>query len=679
MGYYPGRTLVQGNLVTGNGGSGMHAFQSKRVDVVNNTSYHNSQVLTNNYGELWANQSDDVRFYNNIMDAVPGRPLNPVVSSTSIFFFFNLYQIGAGDVVQSVGNGGAGNITTSNPIFVSPATPGGGDFRLTTNSPARNLGVLAAMTPTLDILGYPRFTDGALDAGAYERQPIILTSPTSVTTNSGANIALSVAALGDGLTYQWTRSGTNLPGQTAATLTLNSVTTADAGNYAAVVATSFDSITSSVATITVFALPGVTMSPSATNFTYGNNATLTAIATGTAPLSYQWFDMATNVIPGATSSNLTLTVPTVAASGNYSVIVTNAYGSATNAVAATVNPAPLGITANDTNKVFNGVAFSDGNGVTYFGFVNSETPAVLGGTLNYGGTSQGATNVGAYSIVPSGLTAANYVISYTNGTLTITPAGTSVGASSSLNPSGFRDFIFFTATLPTDATGDVQFSSTFGPISTNTVGGITTSSLSITNLPRGTNIITVIYSGGGNYLGSTNSLNQIVTNHPPVANPNSYARSGSTWSFPVTSLQTNASDVDGDTLTLTVGVSTNGITLVIDGGNVLYTNASLVSDEFTYTVTDGFGGTNSAVITLTAPLTPTSPTIEPPYVDGLNQLVLRVLTQSGFDYVLLNTMDLNPPILWSPVVTNSGTGGTITNTIPVSPVPAQRFFRYQIQ
>jgi hypothetical protein len=49
-----------------------------------------------------------------------------------------------------------------------------------------------------------------------------------------------------------------------------------------------------------------------------------------------------------------------------------------------------------------------------------------------------------------------------------------------------------------------------------------------------------------------------------------------------------------------VGASTNGITLVIVGGYVLYYNTNLVDDQFSYTVTDGFGGTNSATITLTA-------------------------------------------------------------------------------
>jgi filamentous hemagglutinin family protein len=88
----------------------------------------------------------------------------------------------------------------------------------------------------------------------------------------------------------------------------------------------------------------------------------------------------------------------------------------------TINKANLLITANDANKVYDGLGYSGGNGVRYTGFVNGETNAVLFGNLNYGGNSQGAINVGSYWITPSGLSADNYQISYGDGQLTIDPA-----------------------------------------------------------------------------------------------------------------------------------------------------------------------------------------------------------------------------------------------------------------
>jgi len=102
--------------------------------------------------------------------------------------------------------------------------------------------------------------------------------------------------------------------------------------------------------------------------------------------------------------------------GNYTITYNNG--------SLTISPAALTVTANNASKTYDATAYTGGNGVTYSGFVNSETAAVLGGTLAYGGTSQGAVSVGNYTIIPSGLTAGNYTISYVNGALTISAAVT---------------------------------------------------------------------------------------------------------------------------------------------------------------------------------------------------------------------------------------------------------------
>jgi len=90
--------------------------------------------------------------------------------------------------------------------------------------------------------------------------------------------------------------------------------------------------------------------------------------------------------------------------------------------ALTVTPAALTVTANADSKTYDGLAYTGGNGVTYTGLVNSETSAVLGGALAYGGTLQGAINADGYVITPSGQTSGNYTITYVDGVLTITAA-----------------------------------------------------------------------------------------------------------------------------------------------------------------------------------------------------------------------------------------------------------------
>ncbi|NVO05749.1 MAG: hypothetical protein HXX19_07340, partial [Rhodoferax sp.] len=84
-----------------------------------------------------------------------------------------------------------------------------------------------------------------------------------------------------------------------------------------------------------------------------------------------------------------------------------------------ITPARLSVRALDALKAQDGNAFVGGNGVAYSGFVHGETAAVLGGTLAYGGNSQGALLAGSYAINAQGLSAANYVLDYQSGTLRI--------------------------------------------------------------------------------------------------------------------------------------------------------------------------------------------------------------------------------------------------------------------
>ena len=92
----------------------------------------------------------------------------------------------------------------------------------------------------------------------------------------------------------------------------------------------------------------------------------------------------------------------------------------------TIKPAPLTVTAKDKTIKYGDEAANDG--VTYEGFVNSETASVLGGTLSYAyktkedGSGDAYTKtspVGTYYIIPSGLTSANYDITFKAGKLTV--------------------------------------------------------------------------------------------------------------------------------------------------------------------------------------------------------------------------------------------------------------------
>ncbi len=85
----------------------------------------------------------------------------------------------------------------------------------------------------------------------------------------------------------------------------------------------------------------------------------------------------------------------------------------------TVDKADLTVTANDALWVQDGSAWAGGNGVTYSGFVAGDDVSQLGGTLEWGGTAQGARDPGDYTLAASGLSADNYRLSYVDGQLQI--------------------------------------------------------------------------------------------------------------------------------------------------------------------------------------------------------------------------------------------------------------------
>ena len=84
--------------------------------------------------------------------------------------------------------------------------------------------------------------------------------------------------------------------------------------------------------------PAITTPPVSQVAVVGTNVTFSVVATGTAPLVYQWLKSGTNVDAAATNSTYTFTVLDGTAAGSYSVRVSNATGSVVSAAAVlTVN------------------------------------------------------------------------------------------------------------------------------------------------------------------------------------------------------------------------------------------------------------------------------------------------------------------------------------------------------
>jgi len=198
----------------------------------------------------------------------------------------------------------------------------------------------------------------ALTVSAAPVAPSITAQPASQTVTAGQTATFNVAATGTApLSYQWNKNGTAVLGATSLSYTTPATSSSDNGaQFTVVVSNTAGSVTSSAATLTVNAAPlapSITTQPASQTVTAGQTATFTVVATGTAPLSYQWQKNSGN-IAGATSSSYTTPATTTADSGStFAVVVSNSAGTATSSAATlTVNPAPVAptITTQSANQ-----------------------------------------------------------------------------------------------------------------------------------------------------------------------------------------------------------------------------------------------------------------------------------------------------------------------------------------
>jgi uncharacterized protein YjdB len=139
--------------------------------------------------------------------------------------------------------------------------------------------------------------------------------------SQGTNVVVTDAAI------NWTSSNPNVLSVSSSGL----ITGLSGGN--ATVSATVGGVTATSPSITVaLTAPKITLQPVSVTTVVGESATFTVAALG-GNLSYQWSEGATP-IPGATNTTLTLTNLTIAESGNYSVLVTNALGTTNSVVVA---------------------------------------------------------------------------------------------------------------------------------------------------------------------------------------------------------------------------------------------------------------------------------------------------------------------------------------------------------
>jgi hypothetical protein len=288
--------------------------------------------------------------------------------------------------------------------------------------------------------------------------PSITTQPSSVTITAGQTATFSVIATGTApLNYQWSQNGTAISGATSSSYTTPAETTSANGTqFTVVVSNSAGSVTSNAATLTVNpapVAPSITTQPSSVTITAGQTATFSVIATGTAPLNYQWSQNGT-AIGGATSSSYTTPAETTSASGaQFTVVVSNLAGTVTsNAVTLTVNAAPPGALAPSTTSLnFNNVNVGS-NSTLSVNLTNSGSSNITVSSVTISGAGFTATGVSNGQIITPGemvtlnVTFAPAATGSVTGSVTVASNASNSPASISLSGTGVQ-IVSHSATL----------------------------------------------------------------------------------------------------------------------------------------------------------------------------------------------------------------------------------------
>ncbi len=162
--------------------------------------------------------------------------------------------------------------------------------------------------------------------------PSITSQPTNLFLPAGATATFHVTATGSApLGYQWQKGNVNLAnggrisGAFSPDLTITTIQAADATNYHCVVTNSVGTATSTNAWLALPTPPTITTNPATQVVGLGGAATFNVAATGSLPLSYQWY-LNGSAIGGANGASLSIPATTADWLGSYQVQVWNVAG-----------------------------------------------------------------------------------------------------------------------------------------------------------------------------------------------------------------------------------------------------------------------------------------------------------------------------------------------------------------
>jgi hypothetical protein len=293
-------------------------------------------VVTNTTGSVTSSAGTLTVNAAPVAPSITTQPANQTVTAGQTAFF-NVAATGTAPLSYQWKKSGVAISGATLSAYTTPATASsdnGAQFTVVVSNAAGNVTSNAA----------------ALTVNAAPLAPSITTQPANQTVTAGQVATFSVAATGTApLSYQWSKNGAVMSGATSSSYSTPPTTSLDSGaQFTVVVSNTAGTVTSAAATLTVNAAPvapTITAQPANQTVTAGQTASFTAVATGTAPLSYQWQKNSVN-IAGATAASYTTPATTMSDSGStFRVVVSNTAGAATSATATlTVNAVAPSIT-----------------------------------------------------------------------------------------------------------------------------------------------------------------------------------------------------------------------------------------------------------------------------------------------------------------------------------------------
>ena len=194
-------------------------------------------------------------------------------------------------------------------------------------------------------------------------------------------------------------------------------------------------------------------------------------------------------------------------------------------------------------------------------------------------------------------------------------------------------------------------------------------------VPAGANVVNVLLGVDDSYTGPPLYFDDVVVDRNDLVSvPVTYTITATNGVGGVVSPSGAVVVTNGNNQTFTItpsGPAYSRNQVLVDGVN---NRGAVTSGSYTFTSVNA-NHTIGASFTYNPP---TAPGFLPVSIQSGN-LVLRTATQVGYNYYLLQTTSLNPPVVWTTNSITAGTGGTITNTPAITSGQPKTFYRYMAQ